>query len=259
MKNIFAILLSVFVIQNANAWGPDGHMIVAQIAQDQLSPKAQQMIATLLPGKTLAQVSNWADSIKDKPEWIQTKPWHFVDIPDGQTYDTIPHDQAGDVITALTKMVNTLYAPTSAVTDKQNALMFIVHLMGDIHQPLHVGRPDDHGGNLIKVIFEGRGTNLHALWDSVLIQHQNMDYLQYAHALEAQSFMNETFDAPLVPFKDIVSEDMAVRKQIYELAGFTLAPIVVGQNYMDKNLRTMNSRLLLGGKRLADLLNKLFQ
>lgn len=258
MKRILYLLSAVLMIQNVMAWGPIGHKIVAQIADDQLTHQAKKAVAKLIPGQSLADVSNWADSIKSKPEWVHTKSWHFVDIADDQTYETSSHNASGDVISSITDMVSVLESKTASEVTKQEALMFIVHLVGDIHQPLHVGRPEDRGGNDVKVIFEGRSMNLHSLWDSGMISKQKMDYLEYARYLQGHSLVGLMFENSYIPLELIIEEDMALRKQMYIFTGAKSGPIVLDQGYYARNFGTMNSRLLMGGKRLADLLNKLF-
>ncbi len=257
MKWILYFTCSLALLQNVWAWGPEGHMVVAQIAENQLTETAKKNVAKLLPGQTLASVANWADSIKGQSEWAHTKPWHYADVPDGENYDSITHSPEGDVITAITQMINVLKDQRASETDKQNALKFIVHFVGDIHQPLHVGRPDDHGGNSIKVTFEGLNTNLHQLWDSGMITKQQMDYVQYTHYLETHGFMAPSTEIPEIPFRQIVTEDMAARKQMYDFKGSN--NVVLDASYMNANLDTMNSRLLLGGKRLAGILNSVFK
>lgn len=258
MKRILFFLFSFSLIQNVYAWGPVGHMIVGQIAQDQLSIKAKNAVDKLLEGQSVAEVSNWADSIKSRPEWAMTKPWHFVDIPDGQSYETIPHSHDGDIITALNEMVNTIKSPKSNLLSKQQALMFVIHFMGDIHQPLHVGRPDDQGGNAITIQFENRKMNLHSLWDSGMITIQQMDYLSYARNLQAHNFLFDAIEATDIPFEQIINENMSVRKQIYMFDTIADAPIILDRVYFKRNIDVMNAQLLSGGKRLATLLNKLF-
>jgi len=201
---------------------------------------------------------NWADSIKSQPEWVKTKPWHFVDIPDDADYESTPHDSEGDIITAITGMVNILKSPTSSVLNKQQAFMFIVHFMGDIHQPLHVGRPSDRGGNDIKIIFDGQNMNLHSLWDSGMISKQKMDYLQYARFLQGQDLLNSSFASTDILLDQIVEENMAARKQIYIFKALNKGPIILDQAYLSRNLSTMNNRLLMGGKRLAYLFNQIY-
>jgi hypothetical protein len=258
MKRILYLLSAILMIQNVMAWGPVGHQIVAQIAEDQLSIQAKKAIDILIPGQTLAQVSNWADSIKSKPEWVHTKSWHFVDIADDETYETAPHAPTGDIITAITQMVNVLKSSSASTLEKQQALMFIVHFMGDIHQPLHVGRPSDRGGNEIEVTFEGRNMNLHSLWDNGMIKKHGMTYLEYARYLQGHNLTNSTFILSETQLAQIIDEDMSVRKQIYIFDAVEDGPIIIDQGYFARNDGTMNSRLLLGGQRVADLFNEIF-
>lgn len=260
MKWISTFALALTLSHSVFAWGPQGHMIVAQIAEEQLSPAAKSAVKKYLGDQTLADVANWADFVKNQPEYQNTKGWHFLDIPDGMTYDNIPHAQEGDVVTAITAQVNVLKDPKASAANKQVALKFLVHFVGDMHQPLHVGRPSDKGGNTIRVRFEGRDTNLHALWDSGMITKQNMDYLQYAHYLQTTSLLTASYDIPNFPFSQVISEDMSARGKIYNFKPVSSqGSVVLDGKYMGANLEEMNSRLLLGGERLAGLLNGLFK
>jgi len=259
MKRILYLLPIVLMVNNVHAWGPDGHKIVAQIAQDKLSPNALKAVSKVLPGQDLASVANWADSIKSSPEWVHTKPWHFVDIADGNDYETAEHAPDGDIIEAITESVTVLKSSTSSDVDKQNALKFIVHFVGDIHQPLHVGRPDDHGGNSIKVMFMGKSMNLHSLWDSGMISKQGMDYMKYARYLQGMSTFTAPYDLPEISFSQIIEEDMGSRKEIYNFRPISEGPIKLEDGYLKRNLSTMNERLLTGGKRLANLLNTIYK
>jgi hypothetical protein len=247
------------MVNNARAWGPEGHMIVAQIAQDQLTPKALKQTQAILNGQELPAVANWADSIKSKPEWQHSKPWHFIDIPDGGDYETAEHSENGNVVTAITDMVKVLKTTTSTAEEKANALKFLVHFVGDMHQPLHVGRPDDVGGNSIKVVFMGRNMNLHSLWDSGMISQQNMDYMKYARFLQGKSLFTAPYDLPEISFSKIIEEDMGSRKDIYNFKPVDNGPIQLEESYLKRNLETMNERLLTGGKRLATMLNMIYK
>jgi hypothetical protein len=256
MKWILTACLFASLTPKAQAWGPQGHMMVAQIAEHKLTPKALAKVKSLLgSGLTMADVANWADSIKSQPQYQKTKGWHYVDIPDGQTYESISHQPDGDAITAINQMITTLKSGASD-NDKQTALKFLIHFMGDIHQPLHVGRPDDQGGNKVTVNFEGRTESLHQLWDSGMITKQNLDVDQYVHYLETLNYFLPAETG--VPFKQIVVEDMSARKNIYSFGGSSSTPVTIDQTYMNLNVSTMNAHLLLGGKRLAEVINSLF-
>lgn len=259
MKRILYPLIVGLTMNTALAWGPVGHKVVAQIAENQLTPKARAGIKTLLGDQGLADIANWADSIKGESQWVHTKGWHFVDIDDGEDYGSIEHDDRGDIVTAITEMVRTLKNPGASKEQKEIALKFVVHFVGDIHQPLHVGRPNDLGGNSVKINFMGKNTNLHALWDTGLITSQKMNFKDYADYLQGLAFLTEPYDLPEFPFSAVIAEDMSSRKDIYDFSALTNAgPIKLEKSYLDRNLNSLNERLLTGGKRLSFLLNKIF-
>lgn len=253
----FSLLLSVF--SNAHAWGPEGHMIVGEIADHQLTSQARAAVKKLIPGSSLAEVAAWADQIKSQSQYDYAKPWHFVNVDDGQSFESIHHDAEGDVITAIADQINILKNNSASQSQKQVALKFLVHFVGDIHQPLHVGRESDHGGNSIRVSFEGWMTNLHQLWDSSMITKQNMDYRQYTNYLEGRGGYSSPGQMGDFPYKQIIQEDLAVRKQVYDFGGKRGSQIQLDAAYMNRNLDTMNERLLSSGKRLAAILNSIFK
>lgn len=259
MRQIF-VLLTIFFAQASWGWGTQGHMVVAQIGENNLSPKAKQAIKQILKGQSLASVANWADLVKSDSEFAHTKPWHFVDIPDGDDYTDIDHHE-GDVVSAITEMVTTLKSNGADALSKENALKFLVHFVGDIHQPLHVGRPDDRGGNDVRIVFEGRNSNLHQLWDSLMIMKSPMDYAAYAQWLERSNAkeLAPPYDIPSFAFSTIIAEDMAARSDIYSFSMTSQGPIQVSTSYYQKNVDLMNRQLLKGGKRLSELLNSIFR
>lgn len=257
-QTIFVFVLLLFM-DGARAWGPIGHRIVGQIAEDNLTPKSKKAVKQLLGDQSLAQVSTWADIIRSDPNWAHAKPWHFVDIPDGENYNTIPKDPKGDIVVAITDYVNTLKSKTAADEEKIIALKFLVHFVGDIHQPLHVGRVDDKGGNAIKVKFFDRTLNLHSLWDSGMIDYQQISYVDYARSLQnGKPEKTEDFDLDEISLSTIMNENMKVRNKVYTFKASETEVVELGKEYFNANLSTMNQRLLLGGKRLAGLLNKVF-
>ncbi len=172
-----ALLLLVASIGNALAWGDEGHRIVAEIAEQYLEPAAARHVYDLLAienAQTLAQVSTWADQIP--PQRGYTAPWHFVDVPihpppgTPAGYDAArdcPHDDC--VVAAIDRFAAVLRDKGAAPRKRLEALKFVVHLVGDIHQPLHCADNGDHGGNDVRVFFLGRPMSLHAVWDIGLL------------------------------------------------------------------------------------------
>ena len=154
------------------AWGADGHRLIAELAEQQLTPSATVAVARLLsaePGATMVSVSTWADEVRSR----KTAAWHYVNLPPGGCgYDRIRDCKGGDcVVEAINAQVSVLESK-AADSERLMALKWVIHLIGDVHQPLHAGLKADKGGNLYQVQAFGRGTSLHALWDGVLIRNR---------------------------------------------------------------------------------------
>src|SRR5215469_2547710 len=152
------------------AWGPEGHDLVARIADAQLTPAARTQVAAILgPGVTMASVSSWADSVRrDRPD---SGPWHYVDIPIDKKHLDMARDcpKGACVIHAIEDFEAQLRDPNTPPAKRKEALMFLIHFIGDMHQPLHSSDNKDKGGNDTHVVFNGRPGNLHGLWDSGLL------------------------------------------------------------------------------------------
>lgn len=169
-KTLAAIILACLT-STVWAWGSEGQRLVAHIAETQLTAKASQGVNALLaqePGATLESISTWADEHKSRA----TSKWHYVNFPQGTCHYEPERDcpDGNCVVAALDKQINKLKTEGSA-EERLKALKYVVHLMGDVHQPLHAGWEFDKGGNKFQIQAFGRGSNLHALWDSGLINH----------------------------------------------------------------------------------------
>ncbi|MBT7609801.1 MAG: S1/P1 nuclease [Bacteriovoracaceae bacterium] len=162
----------------ANAWGPTGHRTVGKIAETYLSKRVLRKVRKLLDGESLARVSNWPDKIKSDPDQYRyTYSWHYTSWPVGQNqYD--PTTAEGSLITAISDNIEILKNKKKSKAERAFALKFIVHLMGDLHQPLHIGNGVDRGGNTCKVYFHRKLINLHRLWDSELIGFTKLSYTE---------------------------------------------------------------------------------
>ncbi len=164
------IALSAVVAPPAWAWGADGHQLIAELAQTRLDSRAAAEAARLLalePGETLRSISTWADEVRSPT----TSAWHYVNFEPGHcTYNAQQQCSGGQcVVGAIERQSRVLHSAASDA-ERLKALKYVVHLVGDVHQPLHAGYADDRGGNLFQMRWLGRGTNLHAVWDSGLIK-----------------------------------------------------------------------------------------
>src|SRR5437016_3571505 len=158
------------------AWGPEGHNLVARLAAAQLTDSARARVAEILePGATLPSISSWADEIRrSRPD---TAPWHYIDIPiDRPRLDLARDCPNGDcVIVKIEEFEKVLSDGAAQVDQRREALMFIVHFIGDLHQPLHCADHRDRGGNEVKTEFFGKPMNLHSAWDVGLLERMGAE------------------------------------------------------------------------------------
>jgi hypothetical protein len=239
------------------SWGNTGHHVIGQIAENHLSPKAREAIQALLGGQSLADVSSWADEVRgNDPEYQSTAPWHFINVELGLSFPDFAKE-GDNVYTALLKQEAILKDSHATTEQKVIALKFVVHFVGDIHQPMHISRAEDKGGNTIQVQYDGKGTNLHSLWDTKMLEHGGLNYQQlaekYDHPAEAQ-IKKWQGDAPIV----WAWESYQISTQLYgEIAAMK------GRNidnaYYEAHLPIVENRIEKAGIRLAGVLNELFK
>lgn len=149
-------------------WGQKGHDVTAAIAEAHLTPEAEAMIDELLDGKSIIYWANWLDNASYTPELRYTKTWHYKNVNEGVRYEEMSPNPSGDAVTAIKSRMEILCDSTASREDKALALKILIHVVGDIHQPMHLGHATDLGGNRIKVKFFDRDTNLHSVWDTSL-------------------------------------------------------------------------------------------
>ena len=182
---LFVAAAASLVPSPALAWGKTGHRVVAAIADTQLSGLARAHVREILGGaESLDEAANWPDEMRSAPGafWQKTAtPWHYVTLT---ASSTIMRRPKATRLQALTHFRAVLQDPKASLADKQLALRFVVHLVGDLHQPLHVGKCCDKGGNEVKVNWFGKPTNLHAVWDSQLVDDEQLSFTEIAAKLD---------------------------------------------------------------------------
>lgn len=266
-----AALAAALVPSPALAWGKTGHRVVAAIADTQLSGLARAQVEQILgPGESLDEAANWPDEMRSAPGtfWQKTAtPWHYVTL-NGIVYDHAPPE--GDALEALGRFSRTLRDPAASRADKQLALRFIVHLVGDLHQPLHVGKCCDRGGNDVKVTFFGKPTNLHAVWDAQLVDDEQLSFTELAAKLERHISPADIVKWWDINPRDWISESAELRDTLYPTAADMPKPPKgkkklkkgtlpdLSYNYVFKFSPVMERRLSQGGVRLAAYLNAIF-
>ncbi len=163
-------MLGVAASLNAFAWGQKGHDVVAYIAECHLTPTAAEKVAAVLGGRSLVYYSNWMDNASHTPEYAHTKTWHYMNIDEGETFESQPRHPQGDVVTAINSIVKEIEKGKWSEKEHFDGLRMLIHLVGDMHCPMHAGRLSDVGGNRTKVKWFGRQTNLHSVWDSKIVE-----------------------------------------------------------------------------------------
>jgi hypothetical protein len=266
---LFVAAAAALVPSPVLAWGKTGHRVVAAIADTQLSGLARAHVQEILgPGESLDEAATWPDEMRSAPSafWQKTAtPWHYVTL-NGIIYDHAPSE--GDALEALDHFRSVLEDPNASFADKQLALRFVVHIVGDLHQPLHVGKCCDRGGNDVKVSWFGKPTNLHAVWDSQLVDEEQLSFTELAAKLERHISNRQLIDWWDINPRDWISESAQIRDTLYPpparpkkgqkvKKGQTLLPDL-SYSYVYKFTPLMEQRLSQGGVRLAAYLNALF-
>ena len=248
MKNLVCI---IFLTNYLFAWGNTGHRIVGKIAEERLSNKAKRQIRNIIGHHDLAYISIWADKIKSDPNWKHAYDWHYATIPDGEVYEAGKHP--GQLIEKINEFSTIAISSKSDLKQKKQAIKWLVHLVGDLHQPLHVGNGNDRGGNDVKVKWFGEATNLHKVWDEKLFEIQNLSYTEYAHFLGLEFDESECLKWLVRDMEFYAHESMKYRKVCYKYENNNLS-----YDYIFSTKPVLDMRLMQAGVRLANLFNNIF-
>ncbi|MEP7373078.1 MAG: S1/P1 nuclease [Chitinophagaceae bacterium] len=250
---------ALLVFQYAFSWGLIGHRTCAEIAQQHLSKKAKKELRKLIGKESLAWLSNWSDFIKSDSDWNHASPWHYVDLPGHMAKEKFMEDlkknPGKNLYTQIPAMIAELKDKSLSAEQRRNALYFLIHLVGDLHQPLHVGRDEDAGGNKIVVYWFEKKTNLHSLWDTMLIEFQQYSYSEYAKLLDiAEPEKVQAWQSGSL--EDWFYESHQLSDIIYEASPNEAK---LGYKYNFQFQKILDEQLLKGGVRLAALLNQAFE
>lgn len=250
----FLILQFAFTNVQASDWGQTGHRVIGLVAEQHLTQKTKAAVDNLLQGESLAYVSTYGDEIRSNKEFKHFDTWHYVNMPLDKRYGDEKPNPKGDVYHAIQHCVGVLQDNEASREDKALYLRLLVHFVGDMHQPLHVGRSEDRGGNDIKVLWFGKNSNLHRVWDSEMINGYQMSYTELANNLpiytveKQQTIVNTSV-------LDWMHESQRHAKHIY---GSITQDESLGYAYQREYFPLVRHRLHKGGLRLAKLLNDIF-
>jgi hypothetical protein len=267
MDLFFLLTLGLFTTK-AFGWGKIGHEATASIAWDYLSPTTKTKISQLTGASDLLEASLWPDAVRHQQGWNHTKPFHFTNVPDRSSYyqsigkATAEELAFGDALRALVKAEDVFRSQKSTKEQKLYALKFLVHFIGDIHQPLHTGRPQDLGGNQIPLNWFGRNDNLHSVWDGGIIRAR----------LEGQLIYRSSVNEDLALYLSLLPKLTTIQVSSWQKGSFLQwhdeslnlrvhaysTETMPNQEALAKYHKVVDQRIQMAGVRIAHLLNSLF-
>ena len=245
------IICCLFSNTKSHAWGPEGHTIVARLALKIVNDDVRQNVLKYLGSMSIDTAANWMDIMKSNTDYDFMRPWHYVDFAKGSAYKP-SNDE--NILNRLQITYNELLHKTT-LCDAQikTDLLVLLHLMGDLHMPLHTGYDDDLGGNKVMVQYDTMKThNLHRFWDEYIIRLGGISYsdcLNY-YTKSSQNYNNNLYK---VDFQNCMLQSRQLLDEVYNFPGFILS-----ENYLAKNKVIVTQQLVLAGIHLAEVLNKLF-
>lgn len=251
--NKILVALGMMSALTAYPWGQKGHDTVAYIAECHLSPEAKAAAEELLDGRSIVYYANWLDNASHTPEYSFSKTWHYKNIDEDETFETAKINEKGDIVTALEKQIAVLRDTTLSKEERSLALKMTVHLLGDIHQPMHLGHASDLGGNRWEVRYFKNPTNLHSVWDSKIVES--------AHKWSCSEWQQQIDRADTAQTAEILSlstpqewakETYMISKEVYEK---TPQDFNIEYNYIAEWTPLIEQQFLKGGLRLAEVLN----
>ncbi|GGZ18285.1 endonuclease [Echinicola pacifica] len=254
-KNHFlALCLSLFVVGNSFGWGKTGHRVVGQIAEWHLSNKALKNIGQILGPESLAMSANWMDEIRSDNAYSYTYTWHYLTVHEGRGYQPELQEKDGDAYEVMQKLIDELKNHPLSDNKKAENIRMLVHIVGDLHQPLHVGTGEDKGGNEVDVYYFNQKTNLHTVWDSKIIDHQQLSFTEWSAHLNRRADQKTVDKLQAAPFSQWLSEAVQLRAIVYNLPESKR----LSYRYDYETVSIIEERLLAGGIRLAGILNDIY-
>jgi hypothetical protein len=250
---MFKFLLSLFILlavsQQGFCWGVDGHRIIAEIAFKYLNNRTRNNILSFLDGMSIEDASNWMDDVRGDYAYNYTKPYHYADFEKGQPATKINGNNIIGVLDSTFVELDNIKKLSR--TEIKIRLLYLFHLIGDLHHPLHVGYAEDRGGNTYQVSFFGHGSNLHKCWDTEIINYKN---ISLQDVLSANTLTPQHIKS--IQHINLVvwaNESRSLLDRVYSIQGHKIS-----EEYINSAYPVIEKQLLYAGLRLAAVLEKYF-
>lgn len=257
MKRLIIFAIAVCATLTSFGWGQKGHDVVAYIAECNLSPKVYQKVVKVLNHHSPVYYANWLDNASYSDEYRYTKTWHYANVDEGFTYETMPKNEKGDVVSGINLCIAEIKSGKLTPEQESARLRMLIHLVGDIHCPMHAGRLSDRGGNNVTVKFFNRDIKLHKLWDTELVEAAHKwSYTEWEQQLNRYCSTERKAELAKGEAKDWLEQSHAIATEIY-----TISPekSKLYYDYITYYTPVIEKQLLSGGLRLARILNELYK
>ena len=254
---VFSVGFTLFMqCLPAYAWGTKGHNVIVSIAEAHLDKRAKKEVRKLLDGRTMVYYSVWMDEIRADPQYAYTRTWHYANVDEGKTYETMEMQLGGDVITATLQSIAQLKNKNLPDSVRSMYLKFLIHTVADMHCPMHAGRATDRGGNDYPLKWKNTTTNLHYIWDvTVIDEARNWNSIEWAKYIDVDMSKKQRQAIQAGTPLDWFKETVILAKDIYENSPENQS---LNQSYARKYTPVIEEQFLKAGYRLAGLLNSIF-
>ncbi len=259
------LLLAFMPFANVYGWSKKGHDVIAEIAQRRLTAKTERKVTELLGGRSMVYYSNWMDAIRNDKEYKYTSTWHYINIEKGETLETTERAKSGDVLSGIEHVVailkegNVKGSTKYSKEEQGDALRMLIHMVGDMHQPMHVGRKRDLGGNTIPIQFFNESTSLHSLWDSKIVESaHNWSYTEWANELDRAGLVSADYVNSVIAgeYEDWLKQVVEHANHVYRKSP---AEARLSYAYVAEFTPVVEEVFLNGGIRLAHILNEIYK
>lgn len=256
MKNVKALTITLFfslTISQAFAWGQIGHYLIGYMAERQMKKSTKKKVDAILNPMSLGRSGTWMDEIRSDRSYDYATTWHYLNSKNGE-YDPSTQEKGGDAFEAIQRLKAELKAGGMDAKTESEKLKMLIHMVEDIHQPLHVGTGEDRGGNDVKIEFFNQPTNLHALWDSGMIDRQGMSYTEIGNELYRRLSPEMISKYRSATMQDWLKEAVAYRPMVYNLPENKR----ISYQYMYENYSIAEERMIAASVRLAQILEEIY-
>lgn len=249
---ITTFMLTVWVSQ-AFAWGQMGHFLIGYMTEMQLKKSTKRKVEKILYPVSIARSGTWMDDVKSDKAYDFASTWHYLNSRQGE-YDPTTQELSGDAFEAIKRIKAELKSGNLEPLKEAELLKMLIHLVEDIHQPLHVGNGEDKGGNDVRIEFFGQKTNLHSLWDSGMIERQGMSYTEIGNELYRRLTPAMRVKYQNASMEDWLKEAVALRPRVYDLPENKK----LSYAYVYNHYGVAEERMLAASVRLAQILTEIY-